>query len=109
MLIVDLFPPSPRNPSGIHKAIWDKIEEEPFSFPPGKDRVLVSYEMGPERAAYIEPVGVGDELRDMPLFLSTGWHVPVPLEPTYMATWQAAPEDLRTAVETGILPIADEL
>src|SRR5688572_10424406 len=26
LLVVDLFPPSPRDPFGIHKAIWDEIE-----------------------------------------------------------------------------------
>jgi hypothetical protein len=108
LLIVDLFPPSPRDPFGIHKLIWDEIEEEDFHLPQGKDRVLVSYEMAPERAAFIEPVGVGDSLPDMPLFLTAGWHVPVPLEPTYMATWDAAPAGLRTAVETGVLPTAEE-
>jgi hypothetical protein len=25
LLIIDLFPPSPRDPFGIHKAIWDEI------------------------------------------------------------------------------------
>src|SRR6266446_3894445 len=54
LLIVDLFPPSPRDPCGIHKAIWDQIQEEDFSFPKGKDRVLVAYETGAERIAYVE-------------------------------------------------------
>jgi hypothetical protein len=34
MLIVDLFPPSKRDPQGIHKAIWDEVREEPFELPP---------------------------------------------------------------------------
>ncbi len=29
LLIVDLFPPGPRDPQGIHKAIWDRIRDEP--------------------------------------------------------------------------------
>jgi hypothetical protein len=37
-------------------------------------------ETGGERAAYIEPVGVGDKLPEMPLFLSNTLHVLVPLE-----------------------------
>ena len=43
----------------------------------------------------------------MPLFLANSWHVPVPLEPTYQATWDASPEDYRTAVETGVMPEPD--
>ncbi len=33
----DLFPPTQRDPYGIHKAIWDEIVEEDFTFPDGKD------------------------------------------------------------------------
>ncbi|MBY0527774.1 MAG: hypothetical protein K2R98_30530 [Gemmataceae bacterium] len=104
VFIVDLFPPSPRAPFGIHKAIWDEIVEEDFVFPAGKDRILASYQTGAERTAYVEPVAVGDRLPDMPLFLSQALHVMVPLEPTYLAAWDAAPEELRRAVETGVLP-----
>ena|SRR5688572_20409226 len=104
VLIVDLFPPIPRDPLGLHKAIWDEIEEEEFLFPPGKDRVLASYEAGAERVAYVEPVGVGDQLPKMSLFLACGVHVMVPLEATYQQTWDAGPQELRTAVETGVLP-----
>ncbi len=107
VLIVDLFPPTPRDPQGIHKVIWDEIEEEDFQFPPGKDRILVSYNAGAERVAYIEPVAVGDVLPAMPLFLTEALHVKVPLEPTYQTTWDALPEELRTAVETGRLPDVD--
>jgi hypothetical protein len=108
VLVVDLFPPSPRDPFGIHKVIWDEFEEEPFVLPDGKDRILASYETGGERAAYIEPVGIGDSLPEMPLFLANSLHVRVPLEPTYLATWDASPEELRIAVETGVLPPADD-
>jgi hypothetical protein len=104
VLIVDLFPPSPRDPYGIHKAIWDEIHEEDFTFPPGKDRILASYETGGMQRAHIEPVGVGDRLPNMPLFLAEGLYVLVPLERTYEQTWEACPKVMRTAVETGILP-----
>jgi hypothetical protein len=103
-LIVDLFPPTPRDPFGVHKLIWDEFHEEDFAFPQGKDRILASYESGPEMAAYVEPVTVGDVLPDMPLFLWNGIHVPTPLEPTYQAAWDASPEDMRLAVETGVMP-----
>ena len=107
VLIVDLFPPTPRDPCGIHKAVWDEIEEEEFAFPEAKDRILVSYETGEQRAAYVEPIGVGDELPDMPLFLTAALHILVPLEPTYRAAWDASPAELRAAVETGVLPEPD--
>jgi hypothetical protein len=104
VLVVDLFHPTQRDPYGIHKVIWDEIVEEDFTFPDGKDLILVSYKTGGERAAYIEPVTVGDALPEMPLFLTHDLHVMVPLELTYQATWDASPEELRIAVETGLVP-----
>ena len=36
LLVVDLFPPTPRDPQGIHEAIWDEFGDEPFEAPSGK-------------------------------------------------------------------------
>ena len=36
LLVVDLFPPSRRDPQGIHKVIWDRLRDEPFMLPPDK-------------------------------------------------------------------------
>jgi hypothetical protein len=107
LLIADLFPPSPRDPFGIHKTIWDEITEEDFSFPAGKDRILASYEAGAVPSAFIEPIAVGDPLPEMALFLLTGMHIKVPLEATYQQSWVACPKEMRTAVETGVLPDAE--
>jgi hypothetical protein len=107
VLLVDLFPPTPRDPFGMHQLIWDEIGEERFEFPPGKDRILASYETGGEKAAYVEPIAAGDTLPDMPLFVTEGMHVKVPLETTYQTAWAACPEAMREAVETGVLPEPD--
>ena len=107
VLVVDLFPPTPRDPCGIHQAIWEEMTGEDFTFPDGKDRTLVSYDAGAERTAYVEPIELGDALPDMPLFLSEDLHVMVPLESTYQATWEASPEEMRIAVSTGVLPDPD--
>lgn len=107
VLVVDLFPPSPRDPLGVHQLIWDEVGSDPFAFPPGKDRIAASYDAGEEKVAYVQPLAVGDAIPDMPLFLAAGMHVKVPLEPTYLGAWEDCPEDLRTAVETGVLPDPD--
>lgn len=107
VFVVDLFPPTPRDPLGIHKLIWDEIVEEDFAFPSGKDRILASYRTGAERVAYVEALAVGDAMPDMALFLTNEIHVMVPLEATYQTTWEASPEDLRVAVETGVMPEGD--
>jgi hypothetical protein len=99
LLIVDLFPPSDRDPQGIHKAIWDEFADEPFALPAGKRLTLVAYQTGDGITAHIEPLGVGDPMPDMPLFLAPGAHVLVPLEATYAATWAACPEPIRELVE----------
>ena len=99
LLVIDLFPPGKRDPQGIHKAIWDQIEEEELELPAGKPLTLASYEAGPEYVAYVEFIGVGDELPQMPLFLKPGIYVPSPLEATYQAAWQAVPRRWRRVLE----------
>ena len=82
LLVIDLFPPTARDPLGIHKAIWDEIEEEDFELPPDKPLTLAAYDAGPPRVAYVESVAVGDTLPEMPLFLRPDVYVPTPLEAT---------------------------
>jgi hypothetical protein len=101
LLIVDLFPPSDRDPKGIHKAIWDEFTDEPFTLPPGKPYTLVSYRCGTEYTAYLEPLGLGEIMPEMPLFLAPNLHVMVPLESTYQATWEVCPEPIRRMVLQG--------
>jgi hypothetical protein len=98
LLVVDLFPPTKRDPQGIHKAIWDEIKEEPFELPPDKPLTLAAYSAGPVKVAYVEPAAVGDVLPDMALFLEPDVHVPAPLEATYQTTWDVCPEALKEAV-----------
>jgi hypothetical protein len=95
LLIVDLFPPGPRDPQGIHKAIWDEFTDEPFELPAGKPLTLAAYQAEPEITAYVEPVAVGDSLPDMPLFIDGDFYVNVPLEATYATTWSVLPKELK--------------
>ena len=95
LLVIDLFPPGPRDPRGIHKAIWDEFLEEDFEPPPGKPLTLASYDAGPPRVAYVESIAAGDLLPDMPLFLKPETYVPAPLEETYQTTWNVFPKALK--------------
>src|SRR5216683_1631990 len=85
LLFVDLFPPSKRDPQGIHKLIWDRIRDEPFELPAGKPLTLAAYSAGTTITAYIEPVGVGDDMPDMPIFFTSDRYIPCPLQTTYSA------------------------
>lgn len=100
LLIVDLFPPGPRDPEGIHKVIWDRIHDEPFQLPPDKPLTLAAYAVGTEIVAYIEPVAVGDPLPDMPIFLTDDHYVPCPLESTYQTAWGQFPALLKGPLES---------
>ena len=100
--IIDLFPPTKRDPKGTHKAIWDEFQEEELELPPDKPLTLVSYDAGldQDRVAYVEFVAVGDAFPDMPLFLKSEVYVPAPLEETYQTTWNVFPAPMKRLLET---------
>ena len=100
LLILDLIPPTRRDPNGIHGAIWEPATDQPYEAPPGKPLTLASYEaeLG-VCGAFVEPVAVGEDLPEMPLFLRAGGHVPVALETTYQASWEAVPRRWRSVIE----------
>jgi hypothetical protein len=101
LLVVDLFPPTRRDPEGMHPAIWGRINGEPFALPEDKQLTLASYVAGSGKTAYVDPVAVGDRLPDMPIFLDARTYVRVPLEETYEATWKVCPEEFRQRVTGG--------
>lgn len=80
VLVVDLFPPTPRDPYGIHRAIWDEVREDDYVPPDDKPLTLASYVAAPGYTAYVEAAGVGDPLTAMPIFLDRYTYVPAPLE-----------------------------
>lgn len=101
LLVVDLFPPTTRDPHGIHKAIWDEYagEKRPFEFLPDKPLTVASYIGGDASTAYVESMGVGDVLPSLPIFLSEDRYVPAPLEETYMQAWAVFPKMLKDEME----------
>ncbi len=99
LLVVDFFPPSKRDPEGIHGAIWHEINDNAFKLPARKRLTLAAYSAGPVIAAYVEPIAVGNAMPDMPLFLDPERHVLTPLEATYQTTWNAFPEEMRALLK----------
>jgi len=98
LVIVDLFPPSVRDPEGIHKAIWDELIDNDFTLPPDRTLTLASYIGGVVPECFVEPVAVGGSLPDMPLFLSPEVYIPLPLERTYESAWEAVPAYWRSVL-----------
>jgi Protein of unknown function (DUF4058) len=100
LVIVDLFPPTPRDPQGIHKAISDEFSDEPFDFLADKPLTVVSYIGGDLPTAYVESLGVGDRLPAIPLFLTEYDYVPCPLDATYDEAWRVFPAMLKEVLES---------
>jgi hypothetical protein len=77
----------------------NRIQGPGDELPSGPPLTLASYTAGRTVTAYIEPIGVGAELPDMPLFLDPEHYVNVPLESTYCAAWEGVPERWRKVIE----------
>src|SRR5207253_4154327 len=56
LLIADLFPPSSRDPQGIHRAVWGEDCGEDFALPLDKNLTCVSYVGGSGAEAFVELV-----------------------------------------------------
>ncbi len=95
VMVVDVFPPGPRDPQGIHKLIWDELADQEFALPADRPLTLASYQASPVKTAFVEPFCVGSDLPDMPLFLFQEHYILLPLERTYAETWQALPDPIR--------------
>lgn len=83
VVLLDVFPPGPRDPQGIHGAVWSEIVDDEFQLPAEAPLTLVSYAAGFVKKAYIEPVAIGKPLPEMPLFLEPDRYVQLPLEASY--------------------------
>lgn len=99
LMLIDLFPPTARDPQGVHGAVWKDLGDASYAAPPGKPLTLVSYAASPVITAYIEPCAVGDVLIPMPLFLTPETYVSVPLEETYLAAYRGVPRRWREVLE----------
>lgn len=100
LLLIDLFPPTPRDPQGIHRAIWQEISDnEHCELPTDKPLTLAAYECDLGTIGHIEPVAVGDVLPNMPLILAPRSAVEVPLEATYQAAFAVLPRRWQRELE----------
>jgi hypothetical protein len=100
LVLVDVFPPGPGDPQGVHGALWTDLGGESFVQPVDKPLTLAAYAAGEPIMCYVEPFAVGDVLTDMPLFLDPELYVNVPLERTYLAAWEGVPQRWRNVLVT---------
>jgi hypothetical protein len=104
LLILDLFRPTKRDPGGIHKAIFDELGDFPDEEPSDKPFTFVSYDASDPIVAYIEPVGIGDPLPEMPLYLARDFYVMLPLKPSYDEAVLSSTEPVIRELEASVKP-----
>ena len=98
LLIIDLLPPTPHDPQGIHGVIWDKVTGQGYVAPADKPLTVVAYQ-SVNLCAYVEPTRTGSDLAPMPLFLTSDRYVNLPLEATFDEAFAALPRRWRTVLE----------
>src|SRR5262249_16543485 len=112
VLLLDVHPPGQYERNSIHEALWKRIGTEHYisgSERPltvlglGSDRplfVTASYIGGSVAQAFINQFAVGEQIPDMPLFLTQKHHILVPLEAAYRAAWEDVPSQYQDALRT---------
>ena len=99
LLILDIHPPTSRDPRGIHSVISETLTGDEFIPPEGEPLTAVAYEARRPPRAYIEPLRVAGTLPDMPVFLRPGLHVSLPLEETYTSAYEVVPARWRRVID----------
>ena len=82
LVLIDLLPPGPADPAGLHGAVLDRLGFR-YEPPPEKPLTVAAYRAGAEWKAFAEPLAVGDAPPTVPLFLTPRHHVPLPLADSY--------------------------
>jgi hypothetical protein len=91
LLLVDVHPPGPRDPHGIHRAVLNEIGDEDYELDGKRPLTAVSYIGGVVVEAFVQHFAVGGPIPEMPLFLTRENYIRVPLEASYMAAWEDVP------------------
>jgi hypothetical protein len=101
LLMIDLFPPGPLDPGGIHGTLWSRLGGD-YAMPEGKPLTLAAYSAAGKGGMVnccVEPTSVGSMLIDMPLFLTPERYVNIPLEQTYQAAYDGVPSRWKQVIE----------
>jgi hypothetical protein len=99
LLVIDVLPPSNAAPRGVHAAFWEYWSGEAHGVTEDQRLGLSAYRADRVCNAYFEPIGLGETLPDMPLFVTPKHYVNVPLERTYMEAWRGVPQRWKEVLE----------
>ncbi|HEY7153965.1 MAG TPA: DUF4058 family protein [Gemmataceae bacterium] len=91
LLLIDVHPPGPRDPQGIHGAILNEIGTEDYMLDRERPLTAAAYIGGAVVKAFVTHFAVGESIPQMPLFFTRENYVYVPLDAAYMAAWEDVP------------------
>lgn len=91
LTVVDLFAPTSHDPQGVHAEIWRFFDDQDYLMPENKPLTLAAYCASEVPDAYVAHLARHDELPAMPLFLTAGSYVDLPLAAAYEAAWRGLP------------------
>jgi hypothetical protein len=97
--VIDLLPPGPNDPEGIHGAIVAAVSGENYELPEGTPLTFVAYSASETPVAYLQHPVVGEELPDLPVFLAPEFYVDLPLQASYATAWSGVPAFWRAVIE----------
>ncbi len=92
LLLIDVHPPGPRDPQGIHGAVLNEIGTEEYALNSERPLTAVAYIGGLVVEAFVAHFAVGEPIPQMPLFLTRENYVHIPLEAAYLAAWEDVPQ-----------------
>src|SRR5262249_60566515 len=73
VLLIDLLPPGPHDPQGMHAAVWGLFDPAGYTPPAGEPFTLAPYRWGGGAPGVsVQAVGPGRALHDIPPLLSRG-------------------------------------
>jgi hypothetical protein len=103
LLVIDGVPL--KEAESLNDALWKRIYPSRAGVrPPPKPISLTAYEAGRAVEGFVHEIDVGDRIPDMPLFLSPGSDVRVPLESTYASAFAALPRRWQRVLESSAPP-----
>ena len=99
VLLIDLFPPTPLVPAGMHGAVAARFGLT-YDPPPGEPLTCAAYRSaGEATTSFVEPLAVGAAVPTMPLFLTADRYVNLPLAEGYAAAYGPTPAKYRRLLE----------
>lgn len=98
LLLVDVHPPGPRDPSGIHGALLNEIGTQDYVLGSDRPLTVAAYKAGADISAFVSHFAVGEPVPEGQLFLTKEDYVRVPLEAAYIAAWEDVPAQYQGAL-----------